>query len=163
MRHVPALSMLALVLTGTIANAQGATTTTKTKVKADDGKTVKMTGCMEIGGGTSFVLTNISSEGKQSREDDSVPRGGPYAVVARQGLDLSPYILQKVELTGVIVPAATTRNTQETIKIRETTTVDPKRGSDKTSTQSTTVTVPRNATPHLLVASVRTLAPGCQP
>lgn len=61
---------------------------------------------MEIGGGTSFVLTNISSE-RGKHDTKASPAAASYALKERQGLDLGPYIQQKVELTGVVVPAAT--------------------------------------------------------
>ena len=173
MRTIAAAYLFALLSSGATVVAQDAKTTADTakttadtKVTADAGKVVTMTGCVEIGGGTSFVLTNITSEQEHQSEHGQperkqVPSGGPYALVGRKGLDLSPYILQKVELTGVVVPAATTRDTDDKIKIKETTTVDAK--PDKTSSKATTVKVARGATPQFLVASVKTLAPGCQP
>jgi hypothetical protein len=151
-----------LLLSSTVAAAQNAKATTDSKVTSDDGKVVKMTGCVEIGGGTSFVLTNITSEQNQ-RERKHTPPGGSYPLVERKGLDLGPYIQQKVELTGVVVPAATRRDTQDKIKIKETTRVDVKQGPDKKSSQATTVKVERGAATQFLVASVKTLAPSCQP
>jgi len=117
---------------------------------------------VEIGGGTSFVLTNITSEREQHATKTSPP-GGPYALTAREGLDLGSFIQQKVELTGVVVPAATSRDKDDTIKIKETTNVDVKNGPDKKSSAATTVKVARSAEAQFLVASVTTLAPSCQP
>ncbi len=174
MRTMAAGYLVALLSSGATVVAQDAKTTADTakttadtadtKVTADAGKVVTMTGCVEIGGGTSFVLTNITSEHQSEHgqpERKQVPSGAPYALVGRKGLDLSPYILQKVELTGVVVPAATTRDTDDKIKIKETTTVAAK--PDKTSSKATTVKVARGETPQFIVASVKTLAPGCQP
>src|SRR4026209_415810 len=103
MRNAVIAAMLVL-LRATMAAGQDATTTTGTKVKSDNGTVVTMTGCVEIGGGTSFVLTNITSEREQGATKASRP-AGPYSLVACKGLDLGPYIQQKVELTGVVVPA----------------------------------------------------------
>src|SRR5699024_5025503 len=101
---------VALFVSGTLVAAQDAKVTTDTKVKSDDGKVVTMIGCVEIGGGTSYVLTNITSDHVQhdAKSHDATPSApaGPYALVERKGLDLGSFIQQKVELTGVIVPAA---------------------------------------------------------
>jgi hypothetical protein len=136
MRCHTTVCLFALLLSGAIVAAQDAKGTTDTKVKADNGKVVTMTGCVEIGGGTSFVLTNDKS----------------YSLVARKGLDLGPYIQQKVELTGVVVPAATRRDGDDKIKIKE-----------PTAPAATTVKVARGKDAQFLVASVKTLAPTCQP
>ena len=162
MRKAASVYTCALLLTTTAVAGQDAKVTTESKVTADDGKVVKMTGCLELGGGTSFVLTNITSE-QDHRERPQVPPRGPYALVERKGLDLGPFIQQRVEVTGVVVPAATKRDTQDRIKIKETTKVDVEPGSDKTTSTATTVKVPRGATTQFLVASVKTLAPSCQP
>lgn len=166
MRNATVGYALALLLSGTIVAAQDSRVKTDTKVKSDDGTVVTMVGCMEIGGGTSFVLTNITAEQDQSRSnrrDEPRPRKGvTYALVEREGLDLGPFIQQKVQLTGVVVPAATTRDRQDEIKIKETTKVDVKDGPDKKSSEDTTVKVARGAESQFLVASVKTLAPTCQ-
>ena len=162
MRKTSAGCAFALLLSSTVVAAQDAKVTTESKVTSDDGKVVKMTGCVEIGGGTSFVLTNITSERDQHERKQNPPVGS-YALVERKGLDLGPYIQQKVELTGVVVPAATTRDTQDKIKIKETTKVDGEQGPDKTSSKATSVKVARSASAQFIVASVKTLAPSCQP
>ena len=162
MRNTATGYVFALLLSGTIVAAQDAKVTTDTKVTSDNGKVVTLIGCVEIGGGTSFVLTNITSE-REQHEKSSSPAGGPYALLERKGLDLGPYIQQKVELTGVVVPAATSRDKDDKIKIKETTKVDVKHGPDKTSSEATTVKVARGAANQFLVASVKSLAPTCQP
>jgi len=153
--------LFALLLSSTVA-AQEATITTDTKVKSDNGKVVTMTGCVEIGGGTSFVLTNITSEHDQHATKPSPP-GGPYSLMAREGLDLGSFIQQQVEITGVVVPAATGRDKDDKIKIKDTTRVDVKSGPDKKSSTATTVKVARSAEAQFLVASVKAIAPSCQP
>jgi len=167
MRNTAAGYAFAVLLSGTMVAAQDANTTTDTKVKSDDGKIVKMTGCVEIGGGTSFMLTNITSEQDQSKggqhDRNGIAKGGSYPLIERKGLDLGSYIQQKVELTGVVVPAATNHDTQDKIKIKETTRVDVKDGPDKKSSEATTVKVARGAATQFLVASVKLLAPSCQP
>src|SRR5687768_1134771 len=99
----------ALFASATLAVAQNAKVATDTKVKSDNGTVITLIGCVEIGGGTSFVLTNITSEREQHGAKTPSPAAS-YALLERKGLDLGPYIQQKVELTGVVVPAATSRD-----------------------------------------------------
>lgn len=166
MRNAAAGYVFALVLSGTIVAAQDSNVKTDTKVKSDDGKVVTMIGCLEVGGGTSFTLTNITKEQDQSAKDrpsgSRSDKGGSYALIEREGLALGPYIQQKVQLTGVVVPAATSRDAQDTIDIKETTRVDVKGGPDKKSSAATTVNVARGPETQFLVASVKTLAATCQ-
>jgi hypothetical protein len=161
MRHAAPALLLTLLLGGAVVAAQDATVTTDTKVKSDDGKVVTMTGCVEIGGGTSFLLTNITSEQEKGQKQTS-PDAGPYALVEREGLVLGQYVNQQVELTGVVVPAATKGDHDDKIEVKETTKVDVQNGPDKKSSTATTVKVARGATSRFLVASVKTLAPTCQ-
>ena len=66
MRNTAAGYAFAVLLSGSMVAAQDANTTTDTKVKSDDGKIVKMTGCVEIGGGTSFCLLYTSPSPRDS-------------------------------------------------------------------------------------------------
>jgi hypothetical protein len=160
MRHVISGCLIALSLAGT-ANAQAARITTDTKVKSDNGKVVTMIGCVMIGGGTSFMLSNITSE--REKDDKAATHAkGPYALIGREGLDLGLHINQKVELTGVVVPAAAKGDRDDKIKIEETTRVDVENGPDRKSTAATTVKVARGAMNQFLVASVKTLSPHCE-
>jgi hypothetical protein len=149
MRPTTTAHVFALFLSGTLVTAQDGKTTTDTKVKSDNGKVVTMAGCLEIGGGTSFVLTNIISEHEQHGRT-TAHNGGPYSLNARKGLDLGPYIQQRVELTGVVVPVATRHDSDDKFKITD-------------SSGATTVKVKRGAERQFLVASVKALAPTCQP
>jgi len=160
MQRTTSAVVFALLL-GTAVAAQDATVTTRTEVKSDNGKVVTMTGCVEIGGGTSYVFTNITSE-REKNDKPVSPAGGSYALTAREGLDLSRYINQKVELTGVVIPAATKSDGDDKIELKETTKVDVDNGPDRKSSTGTTVKVARGPESRFLVASVKTLAPGCQ-
>src|SRR5688572_14082901 len=163
MRHVTTATtaaLFALALTGAVARGQDARITTDTKVKSDNGKVVMMTGCVMIGGGTSFMLSNITA-GHEQNQKGRARTGGPYALVTRDGLDLGPYINQKVELAGVVVPAAVKGDRDDKIEIKETTKVDVDNGPDRKSTAATTVKVARGDMHQFLVASVKPLAPNC--
>lgn len=156
MRRAASNFLAALVLGGVAVAAQDAKTTTDTKVKAEKGKVVTVAGCLEIGGGTSFVLSNVTT-GQEHHT-----KSGPYALTGREGLDLGPYINHKVELTGVVVPPVASGDKDDKIKIRETDKVDAATTPNgKSAPATTTVTVPRAATTQFIVASVKSLAPTC--
>ena len=162
MRHGTSAFLLVVVLSGATAAGQAANTTADTKVKSDNGKVVIMTGCLEIGtGGTSFMLTNITSQREQHGKP-LPPAGGSSPLIGREGLDLGPFINQKVELTGVVVPAATKSDADDKITIKEPTKVDGENGRDKKASSAKTVKVARGPATQFVVASVKALAPSCQ-
>jgi hypothetical protein len=162
MKQVITGCVCALMTAGVVASAQDAGVTTETKVKSDNGKVVTMTGCVMIGGGTSFMLANITSEHERG-EKASAHRGGPYALIPREGLDIGPYVNQRVELTGVVVPAATKGDRDDKIEIRETTRVDVANGPDKKSSAKTTARIARGVTSQFLVAAAKMVSPHCTP
>jgi len=160
MRHATSGFLLALLSTA-VVTAQDSRTTT-TQVKSDNGTVVTAVGCVMIGGATNFMLTNITStSGKQ--EGKAPLTGVSYALIERDGVDLGSHIQQKVELTGVIVPAATKGDKDDKFTVKETTKADVDQGADKKSSTKTTVKVARGASGQFLVASVKRLAPTCEP
>jgi hypothetical protein len=163
MRHVLSACLFAICFAAAAADAiaQVSTVTTDTKVKSDNGKVVTMVGCVMIGGGTSFTLSNITSEREDHGRAAKRPRG-PYALIPREGLDLGPYINQKVQLTGVVVLPAAKGDRDDKIEIEETTRTAVANGADRTSTAETTVKVARGPMNQFLVASVSSLAPSCE-
>lgn len=150
MRQVMAASAVALVLVASGAGAQESAVAPDTRVKSDNGKVVTMTGCVMIGGGTSFMLSNITSEHEKGDKGQAPVHSGGYALVERAGLELGPFINQKVELTGVVVPAATKGDRDDKIEIKESPT-----------SKTTTVKVARGDVHQFLVASVKMLSPNC--
>ena len=166
MRSVMSLSLVAMFLTAAVAGVQGTrvtteTVTTETRVKSDNGKVVTMTGCVMIGGGTSFMLSNITSEHEKGDKAATPDHSGGYALVEREGLDLGPYVNQKVELMGVVVLAATKGDRDDKIEIKESTKVDVKGGPDTRTTSAALVKVARGDMHQFLVASVKMLSPNC--
>jgi len=148
----------ALLLIATAASAQDRTPTTDTKVKADNGSVETLTGCVMIGGATNFLLTNITARAG----DDKKPSqsGGSYALTERDGVDLGQYINQRVQLTGVFVPAATKGDGDDKFEIKETTKAGNSAGQGRTTRQ--TVKVDRGAANQFLVATVKAVAPRCE-
>jgi hypothetical protein len=158
MRQMIVGCLCALILVAD-AGAQNGNVTTDTKVTSDNGKVVTMIGCVMIGGGTNFTLANIISE--TPKDDRTARAGGPYALVEREGLDLGPYIGQRVEVKAVAVPPAAKGDRDDKISIKETTKSDVENGADRKSNATTTVKVARGAMPQFLVASVKMLSPHC--
>ena len=163
----------ALLLTGAVTSAQERTTPTNTaptntvqtkpatadvKVKSDNGSVETLTGCVMIGGATSFLLTNITAR----VADDKKPSAASvsYPLTERDGVDLSRYINQRVQLTGVFVPAATKGDRDDKFEIK--TRKSDAKGEPTASTRET-VKVPRGAGNQFLVASVKPVAPQCEP
>ena len=160
MRYSLPSLLSALLLTRVVASAQTTKSTTETKVKADNGQVVTVTGCLMIGGGTNFLLAPTSE--RAEHEKVATSGSGPYALLDRDGVNLGRYINQRVELTGVVVPAATKGDADEKIKIQETTKVDADKGADKKASEKKTVKVARGADTQFVVATVKTLAPVCE-
>lgn len=145
MRHLTVGLMLVLVMSGGIGfAAQNDKPKSGPKVKADNGSAVTLTGCLTIGGATNVMLTNITAE--QEQEHRRTTPAAAYALVERDGVELAGYINQRVQLTGVVVPAATSRDRDDKFTVK----------GEKT------VRVARGAEPQFVVASVKPVAPGCQ-
>lgn len=75
-------------------------------VKADEGKTLTLSGCLS-GGAGGFVLSNAiaierGADGKPAPSSASVAR--TYDLAPREGLALAPYVGHRVEVTGVASP-----------------------------------------------------------
>jgi hypothetical protein len=149
----------ALVLTGAVVSAQERKVATETKVKSDNGTVETLTGCVMIGGATNFLLTNITAApAADNRKSQS---GVSYALMERDGVDLGQYINQRVQLTGVFVPAATKGDRDDKFEIKERKKVDAKGDATKTTASKETVKVARGAVNQFLVATVKAVAPGC--
>ena len=147
----------ALVLMASVVSAQERTATTDTKVKSDNGTVETLTGCVTIGGATNFLLTNITARVADSKQPSQA--GTSYALMERDGVELGQYINQRVQLTGVFVPAATKGDRDDKFEIRET-----KKATGTDSPRQTTretVKVDRGAANQFLVASVKAVAPRC--
>jgi len=138
--------LCALLLTSAVGIAQ-TKSTTGTKVTSDNGQVVTLTGCVMIGGATNFLLT-VTSE-REPHDKQAAPAGGSYALIERDNLDLGRYINQRVELTGVVVPAATKGDNDDKIKVKD------------QASATRTVKVARGASTQFIVASVKMLSPVC--
>jgi hypothetical protein len=153
---------LALCLAAS-ASAQDTKIKTETTVKADNGKVMTMTGCLTAAGGGAFVLGNIEEHGKSKSDRETVGTSGlsPYALTPREGLDLGPHIGQKVEVTGVLVPAAKNGDHDDKIQVTEKTRIEVEDAPDKKDERKTEVKVQRGPVDQFMVASVKDLRTAC--
>jgi hypothetical protein len=90
---VLALGFAAMAATGAAAQSQETKTTTETKTEIKGGKDLKVTGCVERGTGTNYVLTGVRQDGGK----------GPtqYLLVTKD--DLSKHVGHRVEIKGKAV------------------------------------------------------------
>lgn len=148
MRFVRQGLVCALLLTSGAASAQDRKATTDTKVKSDNGTVETVTGCVMIGGATNFLLTNITARAADDKKP--APASVSYALTERDGVDLGSYINQRVQLTGVFVPAATKGDRDDKFEIKD------------AQKPRETIKVTRAAANQFLVAAVKPLAPSCE-
>jgi hypothetical protein len=160
MRFTTTGVVCALLLNGAIASAQDRSVKTETKVKSDNGSVETLTGCVMIGGATNFLLTNITARAADDKKPSSSTVS--YALMERDGVDLGQYINQRVQLTGVFVPAATKGDRDDKFEVKETKKADANSGSGKTTSTRQTVKVDRGAANQFIVAAVKAIAPQCE-
>ena len=82
-----------LAVAGAVAlGAQSSETTTKTKIEVENGKDMKVTGCVEAGAGGGYVLTEVASKGKAHAR---------YTLVSDND-DFSKVVGQRVQIEGKV-------------------------------------------------------------
>ena len=82
-----------LAVAGAVAlGAQSSETTTKTKVEVENGKDMKVTGCVEAGAGGGYVLTEVASKGKDMHR---------YTLVS-DNEDFSKVVGHRVQIEGKV-------------------------------------------------------------
>ena len=166
--------------------AQDTTIKSRTKIKGDDARVVSMTGCLrqDVGGyalvGTigaaghdlkteTKVKSDVDRHGTKVRattnakadHDGSVATTGvmsTYALVPGNGVNLSPYVGQQVQISAATVKPG---HHDADVKIEDKTTVDPEHGRDTTSRSKTKIEVPRTAYGQYTVVSVKPLGSTC--
>jgi hypothetical protein len=127
------------------------TSESKTKVKAEDGKTVTYTGCVQTGAETrTYILNNVIPISKTETTGTSgTVTTTTYALVPEGKVDLQEHVGHKVEVTGVLVPAGKGDTKYKT------------KTKAKGAEEETKGEVERGAVPQLKVVSVRPLAERC--
>ena len=80
-----------LAVAGAVAlGAQSSETTTKTKIEVENGKDMKVTGCVEAGTAGGYVLTEVASKGKEMHR---------YTLVS-DNEDFSKVVGHRVQIEG---------------------------------------------------------------
>jgi hypothetical protein len=181
---------IAVALAAATANAQDSTVKSKTKVTADDARTMTMTGCLGQGPTAgSYLLsgamaatgedvtvksktktdvdrndTKVKTKARTTVDDATVGTAGTatvYDVTPRAGVNLASYIGQRVQITAVMLDPATRFDDDADVKIKDKTKVKTDDAPDRTLRSRTKVELPRGAYPRLTAVSVRTISPDC--
>ena len=172
------------------ANAQDSTVTSKTKVNADDARTVVMTGCLTQTGATymlagatavtgedltvkSKVKTDVDKDETEVSartqaeidhdDDDPVGTSGAttmYQLDPRAGVNLAAHVGHKVQISGVMLDPAKGDDDAE-VTIREDTRVKNDDAPDARVRTKTKTELPRGAHARLSVVSVKPMSGSC--
>ena len=137
---------LAAMATMASAQSQGTKTTTETKTEIKGGKDLTVTGCVERGTGTEFLLTGI-------RQKDG---RGPtrYSLVTKD--DMSKHVGHRVEIHG---KAVTEGEGTVTVQSKTKTEVGNNPAQEtKTTTEGTSGVLP---IPYLSVGTIETRSSSC--
>ena len=170
-RVIPAWTIAAACAFAVSVNAQDTTirSKSKTKVKADDAKTVTMTGCVTAGTNGDFMLTHATPQIDIETTLDLPPAGTTgaksmvsYGLMPRDGVSLSPHVGHMVEITALEVPAATASDRDAKVKVKSKSTVKVDDAPGAQVESRTKAEVPRGAVSQLVVASVKHLSPTCR-
>lgn len=172
------------------ASAQDSTVKSKTTVKADDARTVVMTGCLTQTGGSymlagattatgedltikSKVKTDVDKDKTEVRtrtqaeidhdDDDAVGTSGAatmYMLDPRAGVNLAAHVGHKVQISGVMLDPAKGDDDAE-VTIREDTRVRTEDAPDARVRTKTKAELPRGAHARLSVVSVKPMSGSC--
>ena len=177
-----AVAVVALAIT---ASAQETTVKSRTKVKADEGKVMTMSGCLHQDLSTStYLLTGTMLAGDKMKSkskvktdvgrndvsvkgesrtsvDNPVATSGAtstFTLVPRNNVDLASYVGRPVQLSAIVVEKG---HGDADVKIEEKTTVDPEHGRDSTTRSKTKVEVPRSPYGSYAVVAVKAMPGTC--
>jgi hypothetical protein len=163
MRQLLSSCVIALIAAASVG-AQDATIKKETRIDADDAKVRSFTGCL-TGGPTTFTLTNVAPVNPPGKSSDKpVGTSGAavaYVLTAKEGVTLAPHVGHRVEVAGVVIPAAKDGDKDAKVEIRERTEVQRDGAPDSKSETTTRSTIPRGATDQFAVASIKMISPVC--
>jgi hypothetical protein len=165
----------------TATHAQDSTVKKQTKIKADDGQVMTLTGCLRrdpvagaftlfgtaVGGDQLTTDTKVSTD--VDRDSKTVTTktktkadGGTessYVVIAKSNdVDLAASVGHQVQLSAVMVEPG---HGDADVKIKDKTKVDPEHGRDTTARSTTKLEVPRGPMGQYAVIALRSLADTC--
>lgn len=164
MRRAIFTCALAICVGAVSAHAQDAKIKSETRIKADDAKVVTMTGCLQ-GGPSLFTLANANlskDEAKKLRKSVGTSgTAGIYDLTPREGVELGNLVGQQVEVTGVMIPAATAHDKHTTIEIKEKTKVEAEHQPDQKTESKTKAEIAKGERPTFSVVSVKPHGTSC--
>ena len=190
MKPLIAICVLALACAGSAA-AQDSTATTKTKVKADNARTVTMTGCLQQGvtANSYSLIGNMTASGEDLKSKTTVktdvdkdktkvetkdttkiddanhaPVGTAftrYELTPKDGVNLAPHVGHQVEITAVMLDPAKDKDDKAKVQIKEKTEIDTEHAPDAKGQSKTKVEVPRGLDARLMALSVKHISPTC--
>lgn len=158
------MSRFAMTLTAALGfafaigvHAQETTVQSKTKVKADEAKTVTYTGCVQTGTETrSYILDKVVPVSRTTTTEATGTSGTTttttttYALVPGEKIEFQQHVGHKVEVTGVLLGGD--------VKSETKTKVDREHAPDTTMKEKTKG---EGVLPQLRVISVKQLAESC--
>ena len=154
---------IALFVAATGLAAQDTTIKSETKIKADDAKVVTMTGCLE-GTRSSYLLSHPAIAGDKNSRRSPIGTTGTvissYALSPQADVDLSPFIGDTVEVTGVLI-APGKSNDDAKIEVKERTETKVEGAPDQHTETKSSVKVPRGPFQQFSVVSVKSISPRC--
>jgi hypothetical protein len=118
----------------------------KTKIDVDDDETETRT----------KTRTEVEND-----DDEAVGTSGAvatYELMAKEGVDLTPHVGHKVEVTAIALKAG---RGDADVDVRTQTKVDRDDAKDSKTKSKTELEVPRGASPRLTVMSVKHISPSC--
>lgn len=164
MRRVLSMCALAVCVGAIPAYAQNAKVESKTKVKADDAQVVSMTGCLE-GGPSVFLLSHAMIPKDQAKKLRKIVgttgTQDTYELTPQQGVELAGDVGHKVQVTGVMVPAATAHDKHANVEVKEKTKVEAEHQPDQKSESKTKAEIAKADHPMFSVVSIRDVEPSC--
>jgi hypothetical protein len=152
-RVIPSIAF-ALIATALVAHAQETTVKSKTKSSGGDAKKVTYIGCVQPGTqGSTFMLDKVAPVSRTTTTDLTTGEKSTtttYALVPGQ-VEVQSHVGQKVEVTGMLIPAGDVKTETETK-------VDRKDAKDTKITEHTET---KNSPAQFQVRSIKDLGERC--
>ena len=168
-------------------SAQDSKITSETKVKTDDAKVVAMSGCLQRDLAGNYMLlgtimagddelqtktevktdvdddrTKVTTSTETKVDDGKVGTTGritSYGLTAREGVVLSKYVGQQVQISAVTMDPG---HKDAEIKIDERTKIDPEHGDDSSKRTKTEIELDHSAIGDFAVVTIRSLGTSCR-
>lgn len=164
MRRVISMCALSFCVGAIPAYAQNAKVKSETKVKADDAQVVSITGCLE-GGPSVFLLSHAVIPKDQSKKVRKIVgttgTADTYELTAQQGVELAESVGHQVQVTGVMIPAATASDKHTNIEVKQKTKVEAEHQPDQKTESKTKAEIAKTDYPMFSVVSVKDVSSSC--